>query len=144
MSGPSPDAAGAVREAYGAMWSERVKAFRVASADGTDLERYVAPVVLSVFEEELARLKKDGMVIRGDLGHEPEVSLADAGAGPPRATVEDCVDLSKWQPLDITTGWPLPLPGDQPLRHAATATLERGDGGRWTVTAYVPHRSRAC
>ncbi|MFD5871634.1 hypothetical protein [Streptomyces sp. NPDC060322] len=138
------DLAGAVREVYGAMWSERMKALQMASAEETDLERYVAPGVLRVFEEELAQLKKDGMVMRGEVGHEPDVSVLDAGAKPWRATVKDCVDLSKWQPLDITTGWPLPLPGDQPPRHRATAELERGDGGRWTVTAYVPHRSRAC
>ncbi|MFE2057009.1 hypothetical protein ACFQ6U_16940 [Streptomyces sp. NPDC056465] len=143
---PPKDPADAVREVYRAMWSERMKALQVASAEGTDLERYVAPGVLRAFERELARLKKDGMVVRGRVGHEPEVAVLDTGEGVrgSRATVEDCLDLSKWQPLDITTGWPLPLPGDQPVRHRATAELQRGDGGRWTVTAYLPDRSRAC
>ncbi|MEV3933711.1 hypothetical protein [Streptomyces sp. NPDC049944] len=138
------DPAAEALEVYAAMWAERVKAFQVASAEDTELERYVASGVLSVFEKELARLKKDGMVIRGALGHEPEATLRDAEAGPPKATVNDCVDLSKWQPLDITTGWPIPLPGNQPVRHEATATLERTDSGRWIVTAYDPAPTRAC
>lgn len=138
------DPAAEALEAYAAMWAERMKAFQVASADGTELERYVASGVLGEFEKELARLEKDGMVIRGDLGHEPEATLLDAAAGPPKATVNDCLDVSKWQPLDTTTGWPIPLPGNQPLRQEATATLERTDSGRWIVTAYVPAPTRAC
>ncbi|MFJ8888851.1 hypothetical protein ACIRJR_36410 [Streptomyces sp. NPDC102402] len=137
------DPAAEALETYGAMWVEAMKALQEASAQGTDLERYVTPDVLSEFEKELARLKKDGMVIRGDYGHEPKATVPDAAARPRRATVNDCVDLSHSQPLDITTGWPIPL-GNRPLRHGATAELERDDDGRWIVTAYVPDRSRPC
>ncbi|MFC9943825.1 secreted protein/lipoprotein [Streptomyces pratensis] len=152
-SGPSepsePEAGDAsarteVLEVYGLMWAEKVKAYRAGSVEGTDLKRHMTPEALGVLEADLARMNKERTVMRGDLGHEPEVSAIAAGAEPPTATVQDCVDGAKWQTLDTTTGWRIPPPAGQPLRHAATTRMELTEGGRWTVTEYTADRNRAC
>ncbi|WP_326701493.1 hypothetical protein OG909_31770 [Streptomyces sp. NBC_01754] len=145
-SPPDPDVAdrAAALEAYSAMWVEQMRAYRVASAEQTDVKRYATVDALRVFERDLAELKRNRTVIRGDLGHEPEVTALDAGTRPQTVTVKDCIDLSQWRVLDTTTGWPLPLPSNEPLRYAATATVERRDGGRWMVTEYTPDGSRMC
>ncbi|MFD6278185.1 hypothetical protein ACFWFI_21865 [Streptomyces sp. NPDC060209] len=126
------------------MSAEHEEAYRAASAEGTDLERYMAPDALSAVEKDLARMNKQRVAMRGDLGHEPEVTAVAAGAQPATATVEDCVDASKWQTLDMTTGWRIPPPADQPSRYVATARMERGDGKRWTVTEYAADKPRSC
>lgn len=128
---------------YRLMWAEQLKAYRAASADGTDLKRYTTRDAWGAFEADLARMNKARMVMRGDLGHEPEVTTLTAGAQPPTATVQDCVDGSKWETLDTTTGWRMPRRAG-PVRYAVTARLERGDGGRWTVTEYTADRTRSC
>ncbi|MFJ4840230.1 secreted protein/lipoprotein [Streptomyces sp. NPDC088746] len=144
---PSGTADGAteaeVLEVYGLMWAEQIKAYRAASADGTDLRRYTAPDVWAAFEADLARMNKERTVMRGDLRHDPEATVP-AGAQPPAATVKDCVDGSNWQALDTTTGSRIPPPPGRPARYTVTAKLERANGGRWTVTEYTPHRTRPC
>ncbi|MFF9686918.1 hypothetical protein [Streptomyces sp. NPDC014623] len=133
-----------VLEVYGLMWREKVKAYRAASARGTDLKRYMSSRASETLEADLARMRKEHTVMRGDLAHEPEVSTIAVGAQPPTAMVKDCVDGSKWQILDTTTGWRIPPPAGQPSRYAATARVERDHGGRWTVTDYTADRTRSC
>ncbi|MFG3179845.1 hypothetical protein ACGFZC_32945 [[Kitasatospora] papulosa] len=141
-----PDAAtkAAVLASYTAMWVEQMKAYRKASPDGTKLDDYATLDALSAFERDLAHMKKNNTVIRGELGHEPEVTALAVDAKLPTATVEDCIDLSKWQTLDTKTNKTIPLPTAQPLRYVATATVERWDDNRWMVTEYEPDGSRTC
>ncbi|MER7141005.1 hypothetical protein ACIQGA_34395 [[Kitasatospora] papulosa] len=134
----------AVLASYTSMWAEQMKAYRVASPDGTKLDDFATLDALSAFERDLAHMKKNHTVIRGGLGHQPEVTALDVDAKLPMATVEDCIDLSQWQTLDTKTNKPIPLPTAQPLRYVATATVERWDDNRWMVTEYEPDGTRAC
>ncbi|MGW0792617.1 hypothetical protein ACWD04_31460 [Streptomyces sp. NPDC002911] len=121
---------------------EQMKAYRKASPDGTKLDHYATLDALSAFERDLAHMKKNTTVSRGELGHEPEATALDIDVKLPTATVQDCIDISKWQTLDTKTDKPIPLPTAQPLRYVATATVEHWDAGRWMVTEYKPDRSR--
>lgn len=138
----SPETEAEVLDAYGAMWAEQTKAYRVASTRETDLQRYLAPTELRTVEADLARMNKERTVMRGDLGHEPEISTLAVGTQPNTATVRDCVDSSRWQILDTTTGWRLPPPADRKVRYVVTARMERGE--RWTVTEYTEDRTHGC
>ncbi|MEU2346603.1 hypothetical protein ABZ601_30820 [Streptomyces sp. NPDC012842] len=141
-----PDAAtkAAVLASYTSMWVEQMKAYRVASPDGTKLKDFATLDALSAFERDLAHMKNNHTVIRGELGHQPEVIALAVDVKLPTATVEDCIDLSKWQTLDTKTNKPIPLPTAQPLRYVATATVERWDNNRWMVTEYEPDGTRTC
>lgn len=48
-------------------------------------------------------MKEQRTVIRGELGHDAKVTSLDAVAKLPTATIEDCVDLLKWQTIDTRT-----------------------------------------
>ncbi|MCX4417804.1 hypothetical protein OOK43_31700 [[Kitasatospora] papulosa] len=141
-----PDAAekAAVLASYTLMWMEQMKAYRVASPDGTKLKDFATLDALTAFERDLAHMKKNHTVIRGELGHEPEVTALDVDAKLPMATLEDCIDLSKWKAERTPSGEVVPLPTAQPLRYVATATVERWDNNRWMVTEYEPDGTRAC
>lgn len=73
---------------------------REAVAKSTDLENYASTDALSKFRSDPAPMKEQRTVIRGELGHDAKVPPLDAVAKLPTATIEDCVDLLKWQ----TTG----------------------------------------
>ncbi|MEU5417526.1 hypothetical protein [Streptomyces clavifer] len=132
-----------VLEVYSAMWVEQMKAYRVASPDGTKLADFATLDALSAFERDLATMKKNNTRVMGGVGHEPEVTALDLEAKIPTATVEDCVDLSKWK-AERTSGEVIPLPTAQPLRYVAMARVERWDEDRWMVTEYKPDGSRSC
>ncbi|MEV6134327.1 hypothetical protein AB0M05_47320 [Streptomyces violaceusniger] len=140
-----PDAAekAAVLTSYDRMWAEQMKAYRKASLKGTDVEKYATLDALGQFKLDLAHLESNGTVIKGDMGHEVKVTGLDLEAKTSKATLSDCVDLSKWKTYDVKARKMIPLPSAQPLRYVATATAEKWDG-RWMVTAFKPDGDRPC
>ncbi|MDX2748349.1 MULTISPECIES: hypothetical protein [Streptomyces] len=141
-----PDAAEktAVLASYTSMWAEQMKAYRKASAEGTALERYVTAEALGQFRNDLARMQEAGTVVRGDLAHDDTtVTDVDMDATTPTATVQDCLDISKWQTYSTREDQVLPMPSAQPRRYMATATAEKWDDG-WIVTRFTPDGSQPC
>ncbi|MFJ3973398.1 hypothetical protein ACIPYR_35365 [Streptomyces parvus] len=130
-----PDAAEkrAVLASYAAMSREQMKAYRKADAKGTDLEKYATTEALGQIRNDLANMKAAGTVVRGELGHDAEVTELDMEAQTPTATLSDCVDLSAYETYDVKAKKVIPLPTEQPLRYVMTATAQRWDG-RWMVT----------
>ncbi|MFF0199014.1 hypothetical protein ACFYT5_39560 [Streptomyces anulatus] len=43
----------------------------------------------------------------------------------PTATVQDCMDISRWQTYSVKKGQLLPMPTEQLLRYAATAPAQK-------------------
>lgn len=123
----------AVLAAYDGMTTEQAKAYRQASEKGTVLERYATLDALGQIRNDLARLKKSGAIVRGGIGHHAQVTALDMTAKTPKASLSDCIDLSKYETYDTKAKKVIPLPTAQPLRYLATATAERWDG-RWMVT----------
>ncbi|MGW7310751.1 hypothetical protein ACWGI1_34990 [Streptomyces sp. NPDC054835] len=133
----------AVLTAYSAMWTEQMKAYTKADAKSTALRKYAALNALSKFELDLAQMKQAGTIGTGTLGHTPEVTALDTTGKLPKATIQDCLDLSGWQAIRVKTGQPIPLPSAQPRRYITTATAEKWPSG-WMVTDYTPHGERTC
>ncbi|MFC8230677.1 hypothetical protein [Streptomyces sp. NPDC057287] len=141
-----PDAAEktAVLASYSSMWVEQMKAYRRASAEGTRLERYVTAEALGQFRNDLDRMKAAGTVVRGDLAHDDTtVTAVDMDAQTPTATVQDCMDISKWQTYSTKKNQVLPMPSAQPRRYTATATAEKWEDG-WIITEFAPDGSQSC
>ncbi|MCX4516068.1 hypothetical protein OG402_38325 [Streptomyces anulatus] len=134
-----PDAAEktAVITSYEAMTREQMKAYRQADATGTDLEKYATTEALGQIRNDLANMQTAGTVVRGELGHDTEVTGLDMEAQTPTATLSDCVDLSGYETYDVKAKKVIPLPTEQPLRYVMTATAQRWDG-RWMVTDIDP------
>ncbi|MEV3898345.1 hypothetical protein [Streptomyces anulatus] len=134
----------AVLASYTAMWTEQMKAYRKADAKGTDLERYVTAEALGQFRNDLDRMKQAGTVVRGDLAHDDtKVTAVDMDAQTPTATVQDCMDISKWQTYSTKKDQALPMPSAQPRRYVATATAEKWEDG-WIITTFTPDGAQAC
>ncbi|WP_406510989.1 hypothetical protein [Streptomyces sp. NBC_00212] len=144
--GASADATekAAVLASYNAMWVEQMKAYRKADAAGTDLEKYATLDALGRFRIDLARMKKAGTAVTGELGHTPAVASLNLAAKTPTAQLTDCMDLSKSQTIDTrANNKVIPYPTAQPLRYIATATAEKWPNG-WMITKFVPDGSRTC
>ncbi|MGW3152624.1 hypothetical protein ACWDG1_50415 [Streptomyces sp. NPDC001177] len=77
-------------------------------------------------------MKKPGTVVRGEVGHDPEVTSLDLKASTPKATLSDCIDLSRYQTYDTRAKKVILLPTSQPLRYLATAKAERWKGRGWS------------
>ncbi|MGW6945114.1 hypothetical protein ACWGF3_39720 [Streptomyces xanthophaeus] len=133
----------AVLAAYSAMSAEQLKAYRVADAKGTELEKYATAEALGQIRNDLARMKEAKTLVRGDIGHQAEVTALDLEAATPKATLSDCVDLSKYETYDTGAQKVIPLPAGQPLRYVMAVTAERWDG-RWMVTAINPQGGPTC
>lgn len=132
---PDPEAAdeAKVLAVYRAMTEAEAEAYRTGTDKDTGLERYVTLDALGQTRLDLARMKEAGTVVRGEIGHDPEVTSLDLEAKTPTAKLSDCIDLSKYQTYDVRAKKVIPLPSEQPLRYTATATAERWDG-RWMIT----------
>ncbi|MGX4695541.1 hypothetical protein [Streptomyces sp. JNUCC 63] len=123
----------AVLTAYRQMTAAQAAAYRTGSEKGTDLQRYATLDALGKIRLDLARMKEAGTIVRGEIGHDPKVTSLDMEAETPKATLSDCIDLSKYQTYDTRARKVIPLPTAQPLRYVATAKTQRWNG-RWMVT----------
>ncbi|MBQ0887778.1 hypothetical protein KBZ94_23075 [Streptomyces sp. RM72] len=142
---PDPEAAdeSKVLAVYRAMTEAEAEAYRTGTDKGTGLERYASLDALGQTRLDLARMKEAGTVVRGKIGHDPEVTSLDLEAKTPTAKLSDCIDLSKYQTYDVRAKKVIPLPSEQPLRYTATATAERWDG-RWMITEVNTQGGGAC
>ena len=107
--------------AYLRFWDAVVAANRAADPSLAALRTAAADPELSRVRETVSRNKIQKLSLRGDVGHAPQPAKV-AGT---TATIEDCYDISAWNPVRLDTGQPVeadrrerhrPLPG--PL-HAA-------------------------
>ncbi|MEU7031412.1 hypothetical protein AB0A60_32550 [Streptomyces sp. NPDC046275] len=134
----------AVLAAFEGMWAERTKATAKADSKGTALRKYTTLDALSKIENNLARMREAGIVIRGGLGHSgTTVTALDMTPKTPKATVTTCVDLSTYERYKAKEKRPIPLPTNQPVKYIATATMQKWPNG-WMVTDYTPHGDRQC
>ncbi|MEV0185867.1 hypothetical protein AB0I54_42370 [Streptomyces sp. NPDC050625] len=133
----------AVLKAYRGMTAAEAKAYRKGSEEGTGLAQYATLDALGQTRLDLARMKEAGTVVRGEVGHDPKVTSLDLKAGTPKATLSDCIDLSRYQTYDTRAKKVIPLPTSRPLRYLATAKAERWKG-RWMVTDFTPQGDWTC
>ncbi|MFH8254168.1 hypothetical protein [Streptomyces roseolus] len=125
---------------FASMWAERSK----ADAKGTALEKYATTEALGKMRLDLARMREAGTVVRGAPRQTgTAVTALDLTADIPTATLSSCVDMTTYERYDTRAKKMIPLPAEQPMRYAATATLEKWDAG-WIVTAYTPHGQQTC
>ncbi|MFE0382181.1 hypothetical protein ACFW1M_43030 [Streptomyces inhibens] len=131
----------AVLTAYRGMWRAYAKASAKGSEKGSDLKHYATLNALGTWRLGLARMHQAGTTAHGDIGHAPKVTAISMDRKTPKATLTDCVDISRLRTLK--GGKPLPMPSAQPLRYAASATAERWSG-RWLITEYAPRGEQRC
>jgi hypothetical protein len=104
---PSPPAApaagGPVLTAYLAYWDAVIHAHRTINPADPDLARHAAGAELAKVRGVIARNRQQRISIRGAVSHRPAVTAVTGVS----AAVEDCYDVSGWNPVDVRTGKPI-------------------------------------
>ena len=121
------DAKAAVLAAYRAFWDDVVAAARTADWRSPRLDDHATGKMLDRIRGQFRALEFQGWVARGSI----EVSPRLAALTGRKATVQDCVDGSRFRRYDPKKRQWLDSGGGQPDRQRSTLTL---DGqGNWKV-----------
>ncbi|GAB3147015.1 hypothetical protein GCM10027290_29650 [Micromonospora sonneratiae] len=114
------------------MWQAYAKAGLTANPDEPDLAKYASERALSTLREGLAGTKRDGHVIKGELGSAPQVERASPAAQPMTVSIIDCLNTEKFLTY-TTSGDPVDdEPGGRRLTRATVTNISTGEG--WKVT----------
>ncbi|QKV90402.1 hypothetical protein HUT19_41015 [Streptomyces sp. NA02950] len=131
-----------VLTAYRHYWDEQVKAYSKVTVEGTDLDEYASADALARAKSDVMSLKKAGVVAKGAPVNDAKVSGLDMDRKVPRATIADCLDVSKWTRVDRKTGKTVPSPKGQLKRYATTINAEKW-GKQWMILK-VTSKPRTC
>ncbi|MEV6056456.1 hypothetical protein [Streptomyces sp. NPDC052107] len=144
-SAADPEAAekAAVLMAYDAFWSEQVKAYARTDIKGTELKKYATKDALGRTMGDLLMMKQAGTATSGAPTHQAAITSLTLTGSVPKATLQDCLDISNWKTIKKSTGKVQPFPSNQPLRYITTAKAEKW-GKQWMFTKLTPDGKRTC
>jgi hypothetical protein len=130
---PSASPGELVLSSYLRFWDAVVAANKASDPSLPALAAASGDPQLSRVRKAIRVNRQQNLSLRGTVTHTPEpVKLAGAAA-----TVEDCYDVSSWQPVNVTTGDPIDATDANGTgRYRARYTLRRSSGG-WIVTDQV-------
>jgi hypothetical protein len=119
-----------VLAAYRTFWDAVIAAHKASNPQLPALSAAAAGPELGKVRKAVALNRQQQLSLRGTVGHGPQ-TVRVAGAG---ATVEDCYDISAWDPVDVRTGDAIDVSDSGGTgRYHARYTLERSGAG-WIVT----------
>lgn len=130
-SAPTAPAAGEnpVLASYLRFWDAVIAANRAADPAYAGLAVVAANPELGRVRTTVARNKVQKLSLRGEVGHTPGTPAVTGTT----ATVEDCYDISRWNPVDLTTGERVEvIESGGTGRYKARYTLRRSGSG-WLV-----------
>jgi hypothetical protein len=128
----SPSAAPAadqVLSAYRKFWDAVVAANKAADPAAPGLAQVAADPELSRVRDTVSRNRIQKLSLRGAVGHTPKQATVSGAT----ATIEDCYDISDWNPVSLSTGKPIEVTDESGTgRYRARYTLRRSGAG-WLV-----------
>ncbi|MER5951212.1 hypothetical protein ABT127_34765 [Streptomyces sp. NPDC001904] len=122
----------AAGSAYTQFRAEQAKAYAKGSSNGTEVTRYATGDALGEVEADLLSLSSGGNVAEGAPVVDVRSVTIDGGGKLAKASLTDCLDVSKWHTVSKKTRKPLPTPSNQLTRYVNKVTLEKW-GKRWMV-----------
>ncbi len=88
---------------------------------------------LSRVRATVSRNKVQKLSLRGEVGHSPQPAKVTGTT----ATIEDCYDISAWNPVRLDTGQPIDVTDESGTgRYRARYTLRRSGAG-WLVVNHT-------
>jgi hypothetical protein len=131
----SPVSAGdQVLTAYRGFWDAVVAANKAADPAAPGLAAVAADPELSRVRATVSRNKIQKLSLRGEVAHTPKPPTVSGTT----ATLEDCYDISDWNPVNLTTGKPIEVTDESGTgRYRARYTLRRS-GASWLVVDQKP------
>lgn len=132
-SPPAPTASATgedpVLTSYLRFWDTVIAANRAADPAYAGLAGVAADPELGRVRTTVARNKVQKLSLRGEVGHTPGKPAVTGTT----ATVEDCYDISRWNPVNLTTGERVEVTESGGTgRYKARYTLRRSGSG-WLV-----------
>lgn len=127
---------------YRAWWKAVQQAFAQGDADYPQLDVYAMDPILSREQEQIRKLRAQGVVQRTQLSLQPRILHQDDVV----AEIIDCVRGPAGTYYDLATGRPRAPTGyrnDVPTRDSLLVSLQRR-GGYWFVTAATDKGFDAC
>lgn len=144
--GPTADPQAAVKAdvlaAYRGFWTAANAAERRPNRAPDALRRYASDKALAGALATVALYRQQGIVVRGQPVHDPDVVNLSLGTDPATALIRDCVDLTGVEAIYRETGKSALAP-NQSRRHVATATTAMVNG-QWVVREVAADRTTAC
>lgn len=142
---PTQDARGSAEEAaldaYRGMWQAYAKAGLTANPDEPSLSVHAAGEALTNLKNGLAKLRRDGEVVKGEYRSDPQVTEASPAATPSSISVQDCLNTERFLTYKTATG---ALADDVPGgNRAVRATVTRDDSG-WKVSSFGVQAVGSC
>ena len=134
VAAPSATAAtDPVLASYLRFWNAVIAANRAADPSIPALRTAAADPELSRVRATVSRNRVQKLSLRGDVGHSPGPAKVTGGT----ATVEDCYDISGWNPVRLDTGQPIEVTEESGTgRYRARYTLRRSGTG-WLVVNHT-------
>ncbi|MFF9458050.1 hypothetical protein [Streptomyces flaveolus] len=139
---PQAEATRTVETTYRNYWGAQTKAFEKVDVRNTGLEKYSFDQAYSKVLADVANMKIKGSAMRGAPQIKPDVTAVSLDESPQKATITDCVDVSKWTLVDAKTGKELALPKDRLTRFVVSASA-RTVGDEWKIVE-LTRQDRAC
>jgi hypothetical protein len=131
-SAASPDGGGPVLTAYLAYWNAVLHAHQTTNPADPELARHAAGAELTKVRRAVALNRQQQISIRGTVTHQPRVASVTRTA----AVVEDCYDVSGWDPVDRRTGKPIEaVDAGGTGRYKGRFGLRPGAGGWYVVSS---------
>lgn len=122
-----------VRVSYLRFWDAVVAANRAADPGLAGLRTAAADPELSRVQATVSRNKIQKLSLRGEVGHSPRPAKVTGSV----ATIEDCYDISAWNPVRLDTGQPIDVTEESGTgRYRARYTLRRSAAG-WLVVNHT-------
>ena len=122
-----------VLASYLRFWDAVVAANRAADPSLTALRTAAADPELSRVRATVSRNKVQKLSLRGEVGHAPRPAKVSGTT----ATIEDCYDISAWNPVRLDTGQPIDVTEESGTgRYRARYTLRRSGAG-WLVVNHT-------
>ena len=126
---PATAATDPVATAYLRFWDAVVAAHRAGDPAAPGLAAVAADPQLTRVRQAVSRNRIQRLSVRGTVGHR----LLPARTSGDTATLEDCYDISAWNPVDLRTGKPVEVTEEGGTgRYRARYTLRRAGSG-WRV-----------
>jgi hypothetical protein len=122
-------AADPVATAYLRFWDAVIAAHRAADPRSPGLAAVAGEPQLTRVRQAVSRNRIQRLSLRGTVGHQ----LRPARTSGDTAALEDCYDISAWDPVDLRTGKPVEVTDESGTgRYRARYTLHRAAAG-WRV-----------
>ena len=122
-----------VLTSYLRFWDAVVAANRAADPSLVALRTAAADPELSRVRATVSRNKVQKLSLRGEVGHSPRAVKVTGTT----ATIEDCYDISRWNPVRLDTGQAIDVTDESGTgRYRARYTLRRSGAG-WLVVNHT-------